>query len=142
MAGSNSVGSAFSPLGNDGNAGTNAFAGVLNGAANAAGLTFALPAGASANGISIDNASPYWLRLTQTLAAGAVAPTGFVAQTALIHPQGSLSLSYNGDDQTSFVAQFVADPAAGLVQAAGAMTLLAAASVVGNHRITANFVNA
>jgi hypothetical protein len=141
MAGSNSVGSSFTPLQSDGNAGTNGFGGVLNGAANAAGLTFTLPAGASATGVSVDNPAPYWLRLTQTLASGVVPATGFVAQTALVHPQGSAYFAYNGDDQFSFVAQYVADPALGTVQAAGAMTVLPAASVVGAHRITTNFVN-
>ena len=141
MSGSNTVGSSFTPLLNDGNAGANGFAGLLNGAANAAGLTFALPAGATATGITVDNAGPHYLRLTQTLAAGVTAAPGFVAQTALVHPQGSLSLAYNGDDQTSFVAQFVADPAAGTVASAAAMTLLPAASVVGAYRVTANFVN-
>ena len=142
MSGSNSVGSTFSPLANDGNAGSNGFAGALNGAANAAGLTFALPAGAAASGVTIDNAGPYWLRVIQTLAAGVVAPAGYVAQTGLVHPQGSLAMSFNGDDQTSLVAQFVADPAAGTVQTASAMTVLAAAAVTGTNRVTVNFVNA
>ena len=141
MAGSNSVGSNFSPLANDGNAGTNGFAGLLNGAANAAGLTFALPAGATATGITVDNAGPYYLRLTQTLAAGVVPAPGFVAQTALVHPQGSLSLAYNGDDQTSFSAQFVADPAVGTVSTAAGLAVLAAAVVIGAYRVTVNFVN-
>jgi hypothetical protein len=141
MAGSNSVGSSFSPMDSDGNAGSNGFAGLLNGTGNATGLAFSLPAGASATGVTIDNASPYYLQVTQTLAAGATAAAGYVAQTAVVHPQGSLSLSFNGDDQTSLIAKFVADPAVNTVQGAAAMTALAAAAVTGAHRVTVNYIN-
>lgn len=142
MAGSNSVGSSFTPLTNDGNAGSNGFIGLINGASNAAGLTFTLPAGAAANGVTVDNHSVYPVRLTQTLAAGTTAPAGWVGQTAIVSPQGSISLAYNGDDQFSFVAQVVSAPAAGTVVTAAAATVAPAASVIGTALIIANFVNA
>jgi hypothetical protein len=141
MSGSNSVGSSFSPLASDGNAGSNGFAGVLNGAGNAAGLAFALPAGASATGVTIDNASPYWLQVVETLAAGATAAAGYVTQSSLVHPQGSLSLAFNGDDQTSLVVKFVADPAVNTVVASSALVALSAAAVTGQHRVTVNYIN-
>lgn len=131
----------FSPLSNDGNVGSLGVGGVLNGAANAAGLTFTLPAGAAASSISVDNPAPYWLRVTQTPAAGVTAAAGFVGQSFLVHPQGSYNASYNGDDQISLVAQFVADPAPGTVAIASAMVPLVTAAVVGSHRVTVNFLN-